>query len=72
MYRSILLLGVVLGVVACARTMYRHPNYTPQRWATDSYECERDMRQTGSFGTGDRPTFYERCLSVRGWTKTRE
>jgi hypothetical protein len=68
------LVVVVLCMASgCARTIYyHHPDYTPERWATDSYECERDMRQSGDFGTGNRPTFYERCLSVRGWTKTRE
>ena len=48
----LLLVLLVLLTGGCAKTVYRHPNYTPQRWAQDSYECERDMRQSGYFGTG--------------------
>lgn len=73
------ILVVVLAVVhvGCARVVYRHPDYTPQLWARDSYECERDARQSGYFGTGSWATmemrnFYDRCLAARGWTKTRE
>ncbi len=71
MLRAILIAALVLALAACARTMYRHPDYTPQKWATDSYECERDMRQSGYFGTGiygamNRQEFFDRCLGARG------
>jgi hypothetical protein len=67
----------VLIALGCARTNYRHPDYTPQLWARDSYECERDARQSGYFGAGilggmEIRNFYDRCLAARGWTKTRE
>jgi hypothetical protein len=48
-------LALVVPVAAlqagCANTVYRHPEYTPERWAKDKYECERD---TGYFGGWNR------------------
>ncbi len=63
--------------VGCARAVYRNPNYTPQLWARDSYECERDARQSGYYGGGilgamNMRDFYDRCLAARGWTKAQE
>ena len=79
---AILAVMVLVAVVAlvhagCGRVVYRHPNYTPQKWAQDSYECERDARQSGYFGGGIAGAmamrdFYDRCLAARGWTKTQE
>jgi hypothetical protein len=75
----LVLVFVAIAVIqtGCGRAMYRHPNYTPERWARDSYECERDTRQSGYFGTGvaaqiNFQNFYDRCLAARGWTKTFE
>jgi len=79
MRRVILAIAVAVAVVqaGCSRVVYRNPDYTPQLWARDSYECERDSRQSGYFGTGilgqlNMLEFYDRCLAARGWTKTRE
>lgn len=74
---KIILVIMVLLLTGCASIVYRHPNYTPQLWARDSYECERDARQSGYFGTGimaqiNFQNFYDRCLAARGWVKTRE
>lgn len=68
---------IILSLLGCARVVYRHCNYTPALWAKDSYECERDARQSGYFGTGiigaiDFQQFYDRCLYSKGWIKTRE
>jgi len=73
----ILIVLIVLGLWGCAKTVYRHPDYTPQLWAKDSYECERDARQSGYYGGGivgaiNFRKFYERCLYSRGWIKTKE
>ena len=77
--RALALAILVAAVLqaGCARVVYRHPEYTPQRWARDSYECERDARQSGYFGGGiagamEMQGFYDRCLAARGWAKTRE
>lgn len=72
---GLILLAAVLA--GCAKPTYRHPDYTPQLWSRDSYECERDMRQSGHFGGGIAAgiamrNFYDRCLAARGWTKVTE
>jgi hypothetical protein len=78
MHILIVALMVLPGLHAgCAGVVYRHPAYTPQLWARDSYECERDARQSGSFGTGILGGMairdsYDRRLAARGWTKTQE
>jgi hypothetical protein len=74
---SLLVVLAPLALGGCARYVYRHPNYTPEKWRVDSYECEKDARQSGYFGTGisgamNFQAFYDRCLAARGWTKTRE
>jgi hypothetical protein len=75
--RRPLVLLLALGLLAgCTRYVYRHPEYTAQRWNTDRYECERDARQSGYFGTGVSASiamqeFFDRCMLARGWTKTR-
>ena len=73
----VIVVAVAVVQVGCGRVVYRNPKYTPQLWARDSYECERDARQSGYFGSGiaaqlDMLDFYDRCLGARGWTKTRE
>jgi hypothetical protein len=75
--RAALVLTTLVLLAGCAKVVYRHPNYTPQLWARDSYECERDARQSGYFGTGlagalNMQDFFERCLAARGWVRTEE
>jgi hypothetical protein len=54
--------------------VWERPGATQQDFARDSYECERDMRQSGHFGTGivgelNAQAFQERCMVARGWSK---
>jgi hypothetical protein len=70
---------VVLGLAiacltACAQALWDKPGATQQDFATDSYGCERDARQSGYFGGGiigaiNFQNFYERCLVARGYRK---
>ena len=48
------------------------PGASQQDYATDSYNCERDMRQSGYFGTGiigalNADDFASRCMIAHGW-----
>lgn len=77
LFLKIAIMFVMLSCLGCANVVYRHPNYTPELWAKDSYECERDARQSGYYGTGivgasNFRQFYDRCLYARGWIKTKE
>jgi hypothetical protein len=53
-----------------------HPNYTPEKFNKENYECERDMRQSGYYGQGLAAViaanqFFERCMVAKGWKKER-
>ena len=73
---GLILLAIVI-LSGCATTIWVHPEYTPEKWSKDSYECERDARQSGYFGTGlsgsiNFQAFYERCLRSKGWRPQKE
>jgi hypothetical protein len=55
-------LALCLGVSACAQRVWNKPGATQQDFATDSYACERDARQSGYFGGG--LVTYERLPEV--------
>lgn len=66
---------VLLALGACATPDYwvRH-NATQQEFDTDSYACERDVRQSGYYGTGyvgasNAKSFMRRCMGAKGWTR---
>jgi hypothetical protein len=76
--KKLLMLTMVLGLLVsgCATYTWRHPEYTPEKWARERYECEKDARQSGYYGTGiygamNMQAFFERCLESKGWVKTK-
>ena len=77
MKRLVILLAVVSLLFGCARPVWVHPEYTPEKWKKDSYECERDARQSHYFGTGitgsiNMQNFFNRCLESKGWMRQQE
>ncbi len=71
------ILLVLLISSGCARFVWIKSGATQQDFARDSYECERDMRQSRYFGGGiagalNAQAFQERCMVARGWTKARQ
>ena len=73
----LILASVVLQSGCSTKTVYRHPDASPERWARDSSECERDAGQTFAGANeftrnSETPNSYDRCLTARGWTKTQE
>jgi hypothetical protein len=67
----------LMGLAACAQTIWDKPGATMQDFAMDSYECERDARQGGYYGTGlvgalNFQAFEERCMAARGWIKRQQ
>ena len=58
----------------CAKTVWTEAGLTEQEFRSDDYSCERDMRQSGYFGTGragalNAKSFYERCMQAKGYRK---
>lgn len=66
-----------LTLSACASYIWNKVGASQQDFQRDSYECEKDMRQSGYYGrgligalTGTTPqAFEERCMAAKGWTK---
>jgi hypothetical protein len=77
MRRSALSALFVLGtILAGCATYWTKPGFNPADWNRDRYECERDMRQSGYYGSGlfgaiNAQNFFEECLVARGYYKTR-
>ena len=75
--RNLLLLSSFLFFTGCSTYVWLHPEHNDAaRFNRDSYECERDMRQSGYYGTGivgaiNAQEFGERCMIARGYYKAR-
>lgn len=75
-----LCLGLLLvaTLTACAPQMvWNKPGATQQDFARDSYQCEKDMRQSNYFGGGiagaiNAQEFQKRCMVAAGWTLQRD
>ena len=62
--------------VGCAppapATIWKKDGVTGNAYQADSYNCEKDARQSGYFGSGligavAMKNFYERCMYAQGW-----
>lgn len=64
----------VLFLGGCAMGTWYRPGATVQDYNKDSYECEKDTRQSGYFGHGvitrsvNMNEFYSKCMVSKGWT----
>lgn len=74
--RPIIALVILAAVVltGCARVVWVRSGLTAAEWNQDSYQCEKDARQSGYFGTGwvaqiEMERFMERCLLSKGYSK---
>jgi membrane-associated protease RseP (regulator of RpoE activity) len=64
-----------LALSGCANTVWVKNGASQQDFATDSYSCERDMRQSGYYGGGflgilNAHDFEARCMVAHGWRST--
>jgi hypothetical protein len=71
-----MLIGILLAALAACSPQYewRKPGSTQADFRRDAYECERDMRQSGYFGSGlaaafEAQAFQERCMEAKGYYK---
>lgn len=71
---AVVTVGVALGLSACATPMvWDKGGATQQDYNKDSYECEKDARQSGYFGGGivgaiNMQEFFKQCMVAHGWT----
>ena len=64
----------IFAATGCARHVWTKAGLTEQEFRADSYACERDMRQSGYFGTGlvgmlNSQDFLDRCMRSKGYEK---
>jgi clan AA aspartic protease (TIGR02281 family) len=69
--------AIALCVAGCARNVWVKPGATQADFNVDRYDCERDARQSGYFGTGlvgalNMQGFYNRCMVAHGWRLERQ
>lgn len=67
----------LVTLTGCAQIVWNKPGATQQDFQRDSYQCERDARQSGYFGGGlagaiNFREFQQRCMMAAGWTPTRQ
>jgi hypothetical protein len=77
MMRCFALLLSVLSVAGCVRMVWTKEDFTEQEFRVDAYACERDVRQSGYFGTGGEAAgnaqgFYRRCMESKGYRRVQE
>ncbi len=66
-----LLIALLLST-SCTRMMWVKNGATPDDFRRDSYECERDSRQSGYYGGGlagsiNMTEFAKRCMRAKGY-----
>lgn len=72
--KSISIIFLVSAVGGCATPMiFDKASGTQAEYNKDSYECERDARQSGYFGGGifgsmNMKEFFKSCMVARGYT----
>lgn len=64
------LLPVALVLLASCTIVRTKEGATQADYNRDTYECERDVRQSKSEDPNDARAFYERCLQARGYSST--
>lgn len=74
MHRNARLSLILLCATGCTPTTWYKPGASQQDYATTSYECERDARQSGYFGLGlggaiEMAAFESRCMGAHGYSR---
>jgi hypothetical protein len=65
--------AVMVALAGCARpNVWVKTGASAQDFSVDEYNCEKDTRQSGYFGTGfigaqNMQNFFDRCMVVHGW-----
>jgi hypothetical protein len=64
--------AALVALTGCAHPVWIKGGASQQDFATDSYECERDSRQSGYYGSGlagavNMQGFMNRCMEARSW-----
>ena len=63
---------LLTGAAGCANRVWVKADGSESNFTQDHYECERDMRQSGYYGTGltgaiNAQGFFNQCMQARGY-----
>jgi len=66
-------LALTILFTGCAPMIWDKSGGTQAEYNRDSYECEKDARQSGYYGSGlsgalELKEFFKRCMVSRGYT----
>jgi hypothetical protein len=69
----IVFVGALTIIASAPNRIWVKPGSTQQDYNKDSYECEKDARQSGYYGTGitrdiEMQNFFSRCMVSKGWS----
>jgi clan AA aspartic protease (TIGR02281 family) len=72
MEKYVFLAPLALVLVSCGQTVWVKPGASQQEFTTDRYDCEKDARQSGYFGTGllgaiNMQNFFDNCMNAHGY-----
>lgn len=74
MHNTIRISALLLALAAagCATKLWNKPGSTQSDFNRESYDCEKDARQSGYYGGGlagalNMQAFQERCMVSKGW-----
>lgn len=70
---AIALTALFIGCVTPEILIWDKPGATQSDYDKDSYECEKDVRQSGYYGGGiagykKLREFFKKCMISKGWT----
>lgn len=71
---KVLWIAAAICLSACAGPMiWDKTGGTQEQYNVDSYQCEKDARQSGYYGTGyaaaaEAKGFFQRCMVSKGYT----
>jgi hypothetical protein len=73
MKRGLLIVFSAAALAGCAPMVWDKAGVTQDDYNQDSYQCERDTRQSGYFGGGvvgamNQRDFFKRCMVAHGYT----
>jgi hypothetical protein len=66
-------IALVTSLIGCAPLEWQKPGVSQGDFRRDSYECEKDARQSGYYGNGiagalAMKEFYKKCMIARDYS----
>ena len=72
---------ILVALLGCAKTMWVHDQYTPDKFTTDTQQCSYEVNLASAGGRpaqgfeqiilkgAVRHDLFEQCMQIKGWYK---